>query len=290
VNSDNNVRHPVWLEPFAVPQFPDPGLYNEQGLVAIGGDLSPRSLTAAYLQGIFPWYQKPPVLWWSPDPRGVIDDQSLHISRSMRRHLKQLAQDPDLRVCVTSRIGPVMRACGAVRESTWITPEMLYAYGQLASRGRAHALEVRRAGALVGGLYGVRLGGLFAAESMFHVETDASKVALIAAVLYQFATGTTVFDVQFQTPHLASMGVYEISRESYLAELRKLPKASELPESSASELPRLPPLPALGRPEFAPTVSSILPSFETTEATQLVNEGAFSLELLPWVVERLNLL
>lgn len=287
MNSDNNVRHPVWLEPFAPPNFPDPALFNEQGLVAIGGDLSPRALTAAYLQGIFPWYQKPPLLWWSPDPRAVIDVEHLHISRSMRRHLRQLAQDPELSVVVTPRIGPVMRACGSARESTWITPEMLYAYSQLASRGRARAFEVRRKGALVGGLYGVHLGGLFAAESMFHVETDASKVALVAAVLYQFATGTTLFDVQFQTPHLASMGAYEISRQKYLAKLRE---AAVLSESSEIELPKLPPSAPLSSAMPTPRPTRLPANLGRSLGDDLDDGRTFSLELLPWVVLRLKLL
>jgi leucyl/phenylalanyl-tRNA---protein transferase len=276
VKPSNNLPRPVWLEPFEAPKFPNPAEFDEQGLVAIGGDLSPRSLTAAYLAGIFPWYQKAPILWWSPDPRGVIDPQNLHISRSLRRHLRQLVQDPEISVVATPRIGPVMRACGSARESTWITPEMLYAYGQLASRGRARAFEVRRNGALVGGLYGVLLGGLFAAESMFHIETDASKVALVAAVLYQFATGTELFDVQFQTSHLSTLGVYEIPRQKYLARLRELKPP---PENELSSLPLAPSSPSPGDPPGG-----------TPQDRVGASASLFAQELLPWVVERVNLL
>lgn len=258
------------------PIFPDPSGFDRHGLVAAGGDLSPSSLVAAYEAGVFPWYEEPPILWWSPDPRGILEPASLHVSRSLRRHLRSLAQDAEVTVVATHSIREVMETSGALRERSWITPEMLRAYERLGAQERALAYEVRRKGRLVGGLYGVMVGRLFAAESMFHLETDASKVALTAAVVHQFACGAELFDVQFQTPHLKTMGVYEISRATYLARLRRA-CAPGRPSGPAGEHPpdgqqpvggeqavdwarRLAPLPAPGEP------------------------------LLAWVVARLNLL
>jgi leucyl/phenylalanyl-tRNA---protein transferase len=263
--SSNQRRRPVWLEPFTGPHFPDPTLYDEHGLVAVGGDLSPRYLLSAYRAGIFPWYQEPPILWWSPDPRAVIHQTSLHVSRSLSRHLRALVRDPSVSVRVTHQIGEVMHAAGAVRESTWITPGMERAYALLGRQKSALAYEVRRDGTLVGGLYGVKLGGLYAAESMFHVETDASKVALVAAVLHQFTHGTELFDVQFLTPHLASMGAYELPRSAYLHLLSNLAgnRSTSAPEEEAKT----------ARPSDA--------------SPQEANEEA---NILPWVVDRLNLL
>jgi leucyl/phenylalanyl-tRNA--protein transferase len=194
--------------------FPDPESTDAEGLLAVGGDLAPERLLLAYERGIFPWYAEGlPPMWWSPDPRAVVDDQSLHVSKSLARELRR----GRFRVTVNHAFERVMRECGNERDGgTWILPEMVRAYVRLHERGHALSFEVWLGEQLVGGLYGVQRGALFAAESMFHRETNASKVALVAAVRSLFAAGIELFDVQFLTSHLASMGVYEISRSDYL--------------------------------------------------------------------------
>ena len=206
-------RRPHVLAPGGPIAFPDPNDADDDGLVAIGGDLSPERLLRAYDSGIFPWYDAGlPPLWWSPNPRAVIDADSLHVSRSMRRAIRG---EYELRF--DSAFRAVMLECATRRdEGTWILPEMVDAYVRLFELGTAHSVEVWADGELVGGLYGVQRGALFAAESMFHRRTNASKLALIAAVRHFFALGVELFDVQFLTAHLASMGAYELPREEYL--------------------------------------------------------------------------
>ncbi|MCA8949419.1 MAG: leucyl/phenylalanyl-tRNA--protein transferase [Planctomycetes bacterium] len=205
------------LEPGSPPRFPDPRLFDEHGLVAVGGDLSEARLLAAYRGGIFPWYDVGyPPMWWSPDPRALIDAERLHVSRSLARLLR--AGEFEL----TWNLGfePVMRECGQRRrEGSWIFPEMIVAYGRLHRAGHAHSLEVRSAGELVGGIYGVQIGALFAAESMFHRRTDMSKVALVALVRSLFRAGITLLDVQFVTPHLERFGAWSVPRVDYLERL-----------------------------------------------------------------------
>ncbi len=208
---------PVFLSTGGEPSFPDPHLADESGMLAIGGDLTPERLRLAYDQGIFPWYDEGlPPMWWSPDPRAIIDPSHLRISRSMRRVLHKLG------FAVTSNraFAQVIRACASDRpEGTWLIPEMIEAYEELHRQGDAQSFEVWQADALVGGLYGVQRGAAFAAESMFHTVTNASKVALIAAVTSLFAAGIELFEVQFLTDHLASMGSFNIGRAEYLARL-----------------------------------------------------------------------
>ena len=220
-------RQPRVLAPGSPLVFPDPRGTDDDGLVAIGGDLSVGRLTLAYESGIFPWYDAGlPPLWWSPNPRAVLDPPSLHVSRSMRRVLARA--DYELRYDTAFR--SVIVECAAQRqEGTWILPEMVEAYVALFERGHAHSVEVWSEGQLVGGLYGVQRGGLFAAESMFHRRTNASKTALIAAVRSFFRAGIQLFDVQFMTEHLRSMGAYEIPRSRYLQALaRAVPVAVDL--------------------------------------------------------------
>jgi leucyl/phenylalanyl-tRNA--protein transferase len=196
--------------------FPDPEQADDEGLLAIGGDLSSERLLFAYEQGIFPWYDEGvPPLWWSPNPRAIVDPSNLHVSRSMRRVLKS----ERFRVTYDTSFEKIMRACGDRQGGTWILPEMIEAYVRLHERGDAHSFEVWENEQLVGGLYGVQRGALFAAESMFHRSTDASKVALIYAVRSLFGAGTELFDVQLLTAHLASMGATEITRTDYLSRL-----------------------------------------------------------------------
>jgi leucyl/phenylalanyl-tRNA--protein transferase len=194
--------------------FPDPRKGDDEGLIAIGGDLSERRLLAAYSHGIFPWYSQGfPVLWWSPNPRAVLEAENLHVARSMRRKLSK----GDFVVTWNRAFAEVIRACGEEREGgTWIVPEMREAYLRLHRAGRAHSIDVWFEGALVGGLYGVQCGALFSAESMFHRATDASKVALIVASRSLARAGIEIFDVQFVSAHLRSLGVGEISRNLYL--------------------------------------------------------------------------
>jgi len=206
---------PVLIAPGGPLVFPDPEESDAEGLVAIGGDLSPARLLVAYEHGIFPWYSEGlPPMWWSPDPRAVVEPSTLHVSRSLTRELKQ----GRFQVTFDRAFADVMQECGREREGgTWILPEMLDAYVHLHDLGHARSVEVWRDGRLVGGLYGVQRGALFAAESMFHRATNASKIALVAAVKSLFAAGIELFDVQFTTPHLASMGIHDIARGAYLA-------------------------------------------------------------------------
>lgn len=213
-----SVVQPVLIPPGAPIRFPDPRFADQEGLVAVGGDLLPERLLAAYDHGIFPWYSEGyPPLWWCPDPRAILPLEAVHMTRSMRRRLRR----GDFRVTWNHCFERVLHECGAGRsEGTWLTPEMTRAYMTLRHLGHAHSLEVWRDSQLVGGLYGVQRGGLFAAESMFHRQTDMSKVALLYCCSSLLTAGVGLFDVQFLTPHLASLGAREISRREYLHRVR----------------------------------------------------------------------
>jgi leucyl/phenylalanyl-tRNA--protein transferase len=208
-------KKPLFLAPGAPLAFPDPAASDDEGLLAIGGDLTPERLLFAYEHGVFPWYDEGlPPMWWCPNPRAVMDAQHLHVSRSLRRVMRS----GRFNLSFDRAFQRVMLECGRERESgTWILPEMVDAYTALHVLGHAHSVEVWSDERLVGGLYGVQRGALFAAESMFHRERDASKVALASAIERLFTEGITLFDVQFLTPHLESLGAYEISRSEYLA-------------------------------------------------------------------------
>jgi leucyl/phenylalanyl-tRNA---protein transferase len=212
-------QRPVLLSPSAPPVFPDPRRGDDEGLVAIGGDLSGERLLAAYAAGIFPWYNDGfPVLWWSPNPRAILPAEELHVSRSLSRRLRLR----NYAVTWNLAFAEVIMACGEQRKGgTWIVPEMRAAYLQLHHAGHAHSLEVWQENRLVGGLYGVQSGALFAAESMFHRLTDASKIAVVAASRSLHRAGIEVFDVQFATPHLRSLGVKEIARDDYLSRVAR---------------------------------------------------------------------
>jgi leucyl/phenylalanyl-tRNA--protein transferase len=182
--------------------------------LGIGADLEPSTLLAAYRQGIFPWPDDAGrILWWSPDPRAIVPLDGFHESRSLRR----LRRRRPFRVTRDAAFADVMRGCATAHGPTWITPEMLVAYGRLHEHGWAHSIEVWQDTALVGGLYGVAIGGLFAAESMFHRASNASKVALAELVEHLGRRGFGLLDVQLATPHLASLGVVTIPRDAYLA-------------------------------------------------------------------------
>jgi leucyl/phenylalanyl-tRNA--protein transferase len=199
-----------------VPWIP-PELGDAQGLIGVGGDLSPDTLVRAYSEGVFPWYNEgDPILWWSPDPRAVIELGGLRVSHRLARTIRS----GRFRTTVDRRFAEVMRACGETRaEGTWVTDDMLAAYTELHRRGHAHSLEVWQGEELAGGIYGVAVGGLFAGESMFHHKTDASKVALVALVERLRQRGYVLFDVQMKTDHTERMGAAEIPRAEYLRRL-----------------------------------------------------------------------
>jgi leucyl/phenylalanyl-tRNA--protein transferase len=190
----------------------------ESDLVTIGGDLLPSTLIHAYRSGIFPMEVTglPGVVgWWSPDPRGILPLDALRVTRSMRQSARRF----DIRV--DTCFADVIRACAdPSREDGWITADFIAAYERLHELGWAHSVEVfDRDGVLAGGLYGVRIEGVFAGESMFHHKRDASKVALMALVDLMRTSGMTLLDVQWCTEHLASLGAIAIPREDYLARL-----------------------------------------------------------------------
>ena len=203
----------------AVRFWQPPRMAGPDGLVGVGGDLLPATLLTAYADGVFPWFNAgDPVLWWSPDPRGVIElPDGLHVSRSLQRTLKK----GHFRTTANRAFASVMRACGEDREGgTWVTPDMLAAYTRLHELGHAHSVEVWQGDALVGGTYGVAIGGLFAAESMFHRATDASKVALVALRDVLVRSGYVLWDVQMTNDHTATLGAHDSPREVYLRRLR----------------------------------------------------------------------
>ena len=201
--------------------FPDVKKATPEGLVAVGGNLSPKRLLSAYRQGIFPWYsENQPIFWWSLDPRGIIPLDDFHVGATLIKVLKRKIFE----IKINTAFEDVMRAC-AVRsdgsESGWITEEMISAYTELHRLGNAHSIESWRNGKLVGGVYGIAIGGLFAAESMFYLESNASKIALTALVERVKETGFTLFDCQMVTNVTKRMGAIEISREEYLKQLNK---------------------------------------------------------------------
>ncbi len=195
--------------------FPPVDRAVKSGLLAIGGDLSPERLLAAYREGIFPWYADgEPILWWSPDPRFVLLPDELRISRSMRQFLKKGL----VRITFDQNFPAVIAACQKPRPSqdgTWITEEMQEAYCTLHELGYAHSVEVWQDGALAGGLYGVSLGHTFFGESMFSTLPNASKAALITLVRHLRKWGFDLIDCQVETAHLASLGARPIPRREF---------------------------------------------------------------------------
>ena len=190
-----------------------------EGLVAVGGVVTPASLLRAYRAGVFPWSSDPMVTWWSPDPRAIFDMERYRPSRSLRKRLRRagwtFALDRDFE--------GVMRRCAEVtpsRPTTWITGDFIAAYTELHRRGAAHSVEVYDKDELAGGLYGVSIGGFFGGESMFHRRPDASKAAVAHLVQHLRERGFVLLDAQVPTPHLARLGAVEISRDEYLARLR----------------------------------------------------------------------
>jgi leucyl/phenylalanyl-tRNA--protein transferase len=201
-------------------RLPDPSQAREDGLVAVGGDLSVERLLEAYQSGLFPWSANP-ITWWSPDPRGVLQVGAVHVSRSLARTLRQAPYT----VTFDQNFSAVIRACAEVprsgASSTWISPQLLEAYEQLAQAGHAHSVECWQEGRLVGGVYGVSVGGFFAGESMFHRADDASKVALVHLDRHLARRGFTLLDCQMVTSVTRSLGAIEIPRADYLDRLAR---------------------------------------------------------------------
>ncbi len=217
--------------------FPDTSLAESDpnGLLAIGGDLSETRLLAAYRRGIFPWYSVgQPILWWSPAPRMVLYPEELHVSRSLRKSMRQRGYE----VSVDMAFDAVIRACAAPRgdpEGTWLQPEMITSYTGLHRAGHAHSIETWKNGELIGGLYGVKLGRVFFGESMFSRSSDASKIAFALLAELGNKLPLAFIDCQIYTAHLASLGARQIARDEFQHELQ-----IALNQSSASVLRCLP--------------------------------------------------
>jgi len=199
-------------------RFPDPRTADGEGLVAIGGDLSVPRLRLAYRRGIFPWTINP-ITWWSPDPRAIFELEQFHVPHSLAKFIRkqpfEITRDRAFR--------QVMQGCAASapgRGQSWVTGEFIEAYTRLHELGDAHSVECWRGGELVGGIYGVGLGGFFAGESMFHRVTNASKVALCHLVGHLRARGFALFDIQMITPATRQLGGVEIPRDEYLKRLK----------------------------------------------------------------------
>jgi leucyl/phenylalanyl-tRNA--protein transferase len=196
-------------------------LRDPDGLLAIGGDLSPARLVNAYRSGIFPWFSDDdPLLWWSPDPRCVFDISEYQYAKSAKKHLKRVP----FSITLNHAFSEVVAACAAPRGSqngTWILPEMAEAYAELHRQGVAHSIEVWHQQQLVGGLYGVCCGRQFSGESMFYRKSEASKIALTALITILKETEARWIDCQLPNPHLLSLGAKIISRKEYIAQLEK---------------------------------------------------------------------
>ena len=215
----------LWLAADEDPaRLPDPAtaLADPNGLLAAGGALTPAWLLGAYRRGIFPWFSPgQPILWWSPDPRAVFVPAHFRPSRSLSQSIRNRGYETRL----DADFDAVVAACAAPRgdgQGTWITASMRRAYGELHRLGLAHSVETWHEGRLIGGLYGVRLGGMFFGESMFSRARDASKVALARLVDEARATGIGLIDCQMPTPHLASLGAESLPRGEFLRRLARL--------------------------------------------------------------------
>ncbi|MFM7150425.1 MAG: leucyl/phenylalanyl-tRNA--protein transferase [Gemmataceae bacterium] len=209
---------PVLLTPKDPPTFPSPLEADSEGLIAIGGDLSPRRLLAAYRMGIFPWFdESTPILWWSPNPRGILELDRLHVSRRLERTMR----GGGFRITLNQAFAEVIAGCADRIDGTWITPEMQSAYQKLHRLGHAHSLEVWEDDNLVGGIYGVAQGAFFAGESMFSRRSDASKIALVHLARHLRERGFQRFDLQILNPHTSQFGAEELPRRDYLRRLHE---------------------------------------------------------------------
>ncbi|MGV6825952.1 MAG: leucyl/phenylalanyl-tRNA--protein transferase [bacterium] len=203
--------------------FPNPETAetDPNGLLAVGGDLTPQRLLNAYRQGVFPWYSEgQPILWWSPDPRMVLFPNEIKISRS----LKKTIRNKPWRVTTDTAFEEVIRACAAPRDDgngTWLMPEMIHAYLKLHEQGHAHSIEVWEQDELIGGLYGISQGASFFGESMFSRASNASKVAMAALAKRYAENPASIIDCQIYSPHLESLGAKLIPRIEFLRRLQR---------------------------------------------------------------------
>ncbi len=202
--------------------FPSARFAEPDGLLCVGGDLTPQRLVLAYEKGIFPWFSaNEPLLWWSPDPRLVLFPEKIHISKSLKKKIKKIPFD----IKIDNAFEETIQSCALMRknqgEGTWIIPEMVAAYTKLHRMGYAHSIEAWQDNKLVGGLYGVSIGGSFFGESMFAFESDASKIALVALADFLKKNKFDLIDCQVTTQHLLDMGAVEISRSVFLNIIKK---------------------------------------------------------------------
>ncbi|HAE21175.1 MAG TPA: leucyl/phenylalanyl-tRNA--protein transferase, partial [Spirochaetaceae bacterium] len=228
--------------------FPKPDSASPDGIVCIGGNLSPGMLLSAYSQGIFPWFNaEDPLLWWSPDPRFALLPEELHVSDTMRKIIKK----GRYRLSLDHAFAAVLRNCSSVprpgQRGTWITEDMIEGYLRLHALGYAHSVEAWEGYTLVGGLYGIALGSAFFGESMFSLAPDASKAAFIPLVWRLKDEGFTLIDSQVRTQHVGSMGGRDMSRQEYLARLEQALLAPTLRGSWAELLPGFPSSKTMGR-------------------------------------------
>lgn len=214
----------TWIRETDPPETLPPtrcALLEPNGLLAIGGALTPAWLVHAYTRGVFPWYSDgQPILWWTPDPRAVLFPAEFHVSRSLARTLRSARYETR----TDTAFAAVVAGCAAPRRGesgTWITPAMVDSYVELHRRGLAHSVETWRDGRLVGGVYGVALDGVFFGESMYHVERDASKVALARLVDECRPRGIALIDCQMATRHLHSLGARAVPRDEFEALLAR---------------------------------------------------------------------
>jgi leucyl/phenylalanyl-tRNA--protein transferase len=222
-------------------RFPDPAEASPEGIVAVGGDLHPDSLKLAYSLGIFPWpHSGYPLLWFSPDPRGILEFDSVHVSKTLRC-VRRRASRKGWIFTVDHAFADVIRLCAQVPRcgqfGTWITSEMHAAYLLFHRLGHAHSVEAWHDGRLVGGIYGVDAGGAFAAESMFHLESNASNLALLHLIDHLSERGLEWLDIQVLSPHLESLGAREIPRPQFLHRLASTRRRG-LTLFGSSSLPR----------------------------------------------------
>ncbi|MGA9045091.1 leucyl/phenylalanyl-tRNA--protein transferase [Sulfuricurvum sp.] len=206
--------------------FPNPHSASEEGIVAYGGDLSPSRIMLAYRLGIFPWYSLgDPILWWSPDPRLILELEDFKLHRSLRKKISHFE------IRFDTAFSEVIRECAQMtrrdQKGSWIVPEMIEAYETLHILGHAHSVEAYQNGILVGGLYGVSVGGVFCGESMFAKVSDASKVAFAVLIDHLRDWGYAFVDCQVPTEHLKSLGAKEVSREFFLRQLCGAPAVIE---------------------------------------------------------------
>lgn len=201
-------------------EFPDPRISTPEGIVAIGGPLTPESLVQAYVRGIFPWpIEGLPLTWFCPPQRAIVEFDLLHIPRSLARERRRTS----FRFTIDHDFKAVMKACATVKRNgesgTWITAQMTRAYSALHDLGRAHSVEVWDGDELVGGIYGVDAGGVFAGESMFHRRPNASKLALLYLIDHLASRGADWMDIQVISPHMQALGAIEIGRDTFLRKL-----------------------------------------------------------------------